>query len=390
MFINKLHAYKHTFTLTTITIFIYIMIFNIQRETLLHPLSEIIGVVEKKQTLAILGNLLIKANGDIISITASDSEVEMIASCQGDVIEEGEVTVPARKFFDICRALSDGVIINVIIDDGKCLIKAGASKFSLATLSAAEYPLIENIETYDTLHLEITAVKKLLSQTAFCMAVQDVRYFLNGLLFEIDDNKVRCVAADGHRLSLSETNFNNDNHVNKQLLIPRKGVLELQKLIRDKEQDIQINVGKNHINFICESTSLTSKLIDGNFPDYQTVIPLHMEKTLTTDKVTLKAALQRVAILSNEQYKGVKLNISNNLMKIVGHNPEQEQAEEVVEIVSDIDDIKTGFNVTYLIDAINAIEGDQIMFNFKDALSSCLIKHPEDNSCRLVVMPIRI
>lgn len=366
------------------------MIFNIQRETLLHPLSEINGVVEKKQTLAILGNFLLKTVNGHLSITASDSEVEMIGSCPVEVIEDGEITVPARKFFDICRALPDGAMINFSTDDNKCLITAGKSKFSLATLAASEYPLIENIETYDSFSLEIPVLKKLLMQSAFCMAVQDVRYFLNGLLFEIDNNKVRCVAADGHRLSLSEADFDNDNNINKQLLIPRKGVLELQKLIRDKSDSIVINVGKNHINFICESTSLTSKLIDGNFPDYQTVIPLNMEKTLTTDKNLLKSALQRVAILSNEQYKGVKLNITDNQLKIIGHNPEQEQAEETIEIFSDISEIKTGFNVTYLIDAINAIEGDTIMFNFKDALSSCLIKHPEDNSCRLVIMPIRI
>lgn len=366
------------------------MIFNIQRETLLHPLSEINGVVEKKQTLAILGNFYLKARAGVLSITASDSEVEMIASCTAEIIEEGEITVPARKFFDICRALADGSVLNFHIEDNKCLIQAGKSKFSLTTLPAQEYPLIENIETYDTLTLEVPKLKTLLSQTSFCMAVQDVRYFLNGLLFEIIDNRIVCVAADGHRLSLSETTFENSGNINKQILIPRKGVLELQKLIRDKEDTLQINVGKNHVNFLCENTSLTSKLIDGNFPDYQTVIPLNMEKTLTTNKALLKSALQRVAILSNEQYKGVKFNITNNTLKIVGHNPEQEQAEEVVEIVSDIEEIKTGFNVTYLIDALNAIEGEEIMFNFKDALSSCLIKHPEDNSCRLVVMPIRI
>jgi len=366
------------------------MIFNIQRETILHPLSEINGVVEKKQTLAILGNFYLKAYSGVLSITASDSEVEMVATCQCEIIQEGEVTVPARKLFDICRALPDGVIINFTQEENKALIQTGRSKFSLATLPAQEFPLIDNIESYDSLILNSIILKKLLTQTAFCMAVQDVRYFLNGLLFEIDDNKVRCVAADGHRLSLSESDFINNNNVNKQILIPRKGVLELQKLIRDKEQDIQINIGKNHVNFICDTTSLTSKLIDGNFPDYQTVIPLNMEKTFTTDKNLLKAALQRVAILSNEQYKGVKLNITDNRLKIVGHNPEQEQAEEEIEIISDIEDIRTGFNVTYLIDAINAINGENIMFNFKDALSSCLIKHPEDNSCRLVVMPIRI
>lgn len=366
------------------------MIFNIQRETLLHPLSEVNGVVEKKQTLAILGNFYIKAYAGILSITASDSEVEMVGTCQAEIIEEGEITLPARKFYDICRALPDGSMINVSTEDNKCFIQAGKSKFNLATLPGSEYPLIENIETYDSLTLDSNLLKNLLAQSSFCMAVQDVRYFLNGLLFEIDDNTVRCVAADGHRLALSEADFENNNNFNKQLLIPRKGVIELQKLIRDKDQDIIINMGKNHINFLCDSTSLTSKLIDGNFPDYQTVIPLNMEKTLTANKDILKSALQRVAILSNEQFKGVKLNISHNSLKIVGHNPEQEQAEEVIDIVSDIENIQTGFNVTYLIDAINAIDGDTIMFNFKDALSSCLIKHPEDNSCRLVVMPIRI
>ncbi len=366
------------------------MIFNIQRETLLHPLSEVNGVVEKKQTLVILGNFLLKAENNTLSITASDSEVEMIASCQADVIEDGEITVPAKKFFDICRALPDGAMITFSILDNKCILESAKSKFTLSTLTATEFPLIENIETYDSLTLNSVVFKKLLSQSTFCMAVQDVRYFLNGLLFEIDDKKIRCVAADGHRLALSEIEFNNENNVNKQLLIPRKGVLELQKLINNKDVDVLINMGKNHINFICEATSLTSKLIDGNFPDYQTVIPLNMEKYLTTNKNLLKSALQRTAILSNEQYKGVKLSINSDTLKIVGHNPEQEQAEEILEIQSDIEDIQTGFNVNYILDAINAIEGDSIMFNFKDALSSCLIKHPEDNSCRLVVMPIRI
>ncbi|MEZ5496337.1 MAG: DNA polymerase III subunit beta [Gammaproteobacteria bacterium] len=366
------------------------MIFNIQRENLLQPLTEIIGVIESKQTLTILGNFYIKAYNNILSFTASDSEVEMIGSCNADVIEEGEITIPAKKMFDICKALSDGSLINFSISDNKCIITAGQSKFSLSTLPGSEYPLIENVETYENIELEASVLKNLLNQSAFCMAVQDVRYFLNGLLFELDGNKIRCVSADGHRLALSETNFDNNKQINKQFLIPRKGVLELQKLIRDKDQNVSINMGKNHINFICDGISLTSKLIDGNFPDYQTVIPLDMEQFFTADKNTLKSALLRVAILSNEKFKGVKLNIENNSLNIIGHNPEQEQAEEIVNINSNINDIKTGFNVNYLVDAINAIDSDQIMFSFKNALSSCLIKHPEDNSCRLIVMPIRI
>lgn len=366
------------------------MKFNIQRETLLHPLTEVNGVIEKKQTLVILGNFLLKAYNNTLTITSSDSEVEMIASCVAEVETEGEITVPAKKFFDICRALPDGAMIEFELIENQCVLKTGSSKFTLSTLPSHEYPLIENIETYDSLNLNSKVLKKLFNQSTFCMAVQDVRYFLNGLLFEIDDSKIRCVAADGHRLALSEADFNNENHVNKQLLIPRKGVLELQKLLRDKDTDVVVNMGKNHINFVCDSTHLTSKLIDGNFPDYHSVIPLEMEKRLVVDKNLLKAALNRTAILSNEQYKGVKFNIQDSVLKIIGHNPEHEQAEEILDIESNIDDIQTGFNVAYVLDALNAIEGDTILLNFKDALSSCLIKHPEDNSCRLVVMPIRI
>ncbi|MCF6288081.1 MAG: DNA polymerase III subunit beta [Proteobacteria bacterium] len=366
------------------------MIFNIQRETLLHPLSEIIGVVEKKQTLVILGNIHIQAKETSLILTSSDSEIEMVASCNAEIIEPGYITLPAKKLFDICKALPDGGMIKFSLNDTKAHIKVANSKFTLATLPANDFPLIDNIETYDSLSIEVNSLKKILNQTAFCMATQDVRYYLNALVFEITDTKIVCVAADGHRLSLSEETFNNEFNVNKQVLIPRKGVLELQKLIRDKEGDVEINVGKNHINFNCENTSLTSKLIDGGFPDYQTVIPLQLAKTLVINKDLLKRALQRVAILSNDQYKGVKFNIKQNTLKIIGHNPEQEQAEEIIEVTSDIENISTGFNVAYLFDAINAIEGETIMFNFKDAESSCLIKHPEKNNCRLVVMPIRI
>jgi len=233
-------------------------------------------------------------------------------------------------------------------------------------------------------------LQRMLKQTVFCMAVQDVRYFLNGLLFEVLNNKLRCVSADGHRLALSECDYINDSGLNKQVLIPRKGVLELQKMIRDLDQEITINIGQNHVKIDIESISMTSKLIDGKFPDYESVIPLNMDNNFIADREALRSALHRVAILSNEQYKGVKFKITPNKLEIVGHNPDQEQAEDVIQVQTDIENIETAFNVNYILDATQAISEKEIQFSFKEALSSCLIKHPEKLECRLVVMPLRI
>ena len=366
------------------------MIFKTQRETLLAPLTQICGVVEKKGTLPVLSNVLMKTDTDQLLLTTSDLDVEMRSECAADVIEPGEITVPAQKFLDICKALPDGSVLQFEFQEGKCLITSGKSKFSLSTLSAMEFPLIEDMESYQQVQIDSNDLKRMLKQTVFCMAVQDVRYFLNGLLFEVSHNKLRCVSADGHRLALSECDYVNDAEINKQILIPRKGVLELQKMIKDIDQTITLFVGNNHVKVQVEHIAMTSKLIDGKFPDYEAVIPLNMEKQFVADKETLRKSLLRVAILSNEQYKGVKFKISQNRLEIVGNNPDQEQAEDVITIATDIEQIETAFNVNYLLEATNAFEDDDIQFSFKEATSSCLIKHPTRTDCRLVVMPLRI
>ena len=371
-------------------LYIYTMIFKTQRETLLAPLTQICGVVEKKGTLPVLSNVLMKTDTDQLLLTTSDLDVEMRSECAADVIEPGEITVPAQKFLDICKALPDGSVLQFEFQEGKCLITSGKSKFSLSTLSAMEFPLIEDMESYQQVQIDSNDLKRMLKQTVFCMAVQDVRYFLNGLLFEVSHNKLRCVSADGHRLALSECDYVNDAEINKQILIPRKGVLELQKMIKDIDQTITLFVGNNHVKVQVEHIAMTSKLIDGKFPDYEAVIPLNMEKQFVADKETLRKSLLRVAILSNEQYKGVKFKISQNRLEIVGNNPDQEQAEDVITIATDIEQIETAFNVNYLLEATNAFEDDDIQFSFKEATSSCLIKHPTRTDCRLVVMPLRI
>ncbi|WP_395373564.1 DNA polymerase III subunit beta [Marinicella sp. W31] len=366
------------------------MLLNIQRETLLAPLNQICGVVERKQTIPVLGNVLMKTDGNSLLLTASDLEVEMRSECQAEVSEEGEITVPAQKFLDICKALPDGAMIKLQLEEHKCILSAGKSKFSLSTLPAHDFPVIDDVESYQQIQVDTGDLKRMLKQTVFCMAVQDVRYFLNGLLFEVSGNKIRCVTADGHRLALAESDYVNDQDIQKQVLIPRKGILELQKMIRDQDQPVTIHAGRNHIRVDMDDISMTSKLIDGRFPDYESVIPLNMENQFSADKELLKKALQRVAILSNEQYRGVKLKISPDRLELIGHNPEQEQAEEIIPVNTEIEGIETAFNVNYLLDATSAIEGDNIQFSFKEALSSCLIKHPEQTNCRLVVMPLRL
>jgi len=366
------------------------MLFNIQRETLLAPLNQICGVVEKKGTLPILSNVLLRSDGDTLLLTTSDLDVEMRSTCVVDMQTPGEVTVPAQKFLDICKALPDGSMLTFSFDSGQCLITSGDSRFSLSTLPAQEFPLIDDMESYQPVAIGTTDLQRMLKQTVFCMAVQDVRYFLNGLLFEVLNNKLRCVSADGHRLALAECDYVNDSGLNKQVLIPRKGVLELQKMIRDMDQQVTINIGNNHVKIDIDHISMTSKLIDGKFPDYESVIPLDMENNFIADRNTLRQALQRVAILSNEQYKGVKFKITPNKLEIIGHNPDQEQAEDVITVKTDIENIETAFNVNYIMDATQAFQDDEIQFSFKEALSSCLIKHPERLDCRLVVMPLRI
>lgn len=366
------------------------MIINIQREALLAPLNQIIGVVERKQTIPVLGNVFLKTDGTNLLLTTSDLEVEMRSECVADVEVSGEITLPAQKLSDICKALPDGSMINLKLADNKCILSSNKSKFSLSTLPASDFPFIDDVESYKKIQINTSDLQRMLKQTIFCMAVHDVRYFLNGLLLEVAGNKVRCVTADGHRLALSEADYENNSDINVQLLIPRKGIIELHKMIKDQDQPLTLNAGRNHIRVDMDNLSMTSKLIDGSFPDYESVIPLNMDNFFISEKDLLKRALSRVAILSNEQYRGVKLKISPNKLELIGHNPEQEQAEEIIEIKTEIDNVETAFNVNYLLDAANAIEGDSIEFSFKEALSSCLIKQPDQSNCRLVVMPLKL
>ncbi len=367
------------------------MKFSIKRETFLHPLSQVVGVVERRQTLPVLANFLFQASKDnTLSITGTDMEVELIAVVKAEVEREGEVTVPARKLLDIVRMLPDGVQIALNLDGEKVTLSSGRSRYTLATLPATEFPATDQFETIENLEIQEDKLKRLLDKTAFAMANQDVRYYLNGLLFEFRDGELRTVATDGHRLAVCDLDGGAKVSQNRQIIVPRKGVLELTRMLTDSKDMVKLGLGKNHVRLEKGGAILTSKLIDGRFPDYQAVIPVGIERRIEVDREAFIHALQRAAILSNEKYKGVRLEAGKNVIKIIAHNPQHEEAEEVLEAEMNFDQLAMGFNVTYLLDALNAIEAVNITLEMRDANSSCLMTAAGGGDDRHVVMPLKL
>ena len=359
------------------------------REALLRPLQAVIGVVERRQTMPILANVLLVARDGQLLITATDLEVELVANTDVDVESAGEVTVPGRKLLDICRALPDDAMVSISQSGEKLVIKSGRSKFTLTTLPAAEFPTVDDINAGHSITVSQEVLGRLLEKTHFSMAQQDVRYYLNGLLLETGGKMLRAVATDGHRLALCEVALEEGELAEQQVIVPRKGVLELQRLMSG-EGELTIELGSNHVRIQLESIRFTSKLIDGRFPEYERVIPQDTSNAMAADRGVFKSALQRTAILSNEKYRGIRLIIRDNGMVLQAHNPEQEEAEEALEIEYTGDEIEIGFNVNYLLDALGAIETDEVTLAVVDSNSSCLIREPGKDDCKYVVMPMRL
>ncbi len=364
------------------------MKFSAQREALLEPLQAVIGVVERRQTMPILANLLLVVRGGRLTVTATDLEVELVASADVDAAEDGEITVPGRKLVDICRALPEKAAISVKVAGERAAITSGRSRFSLATLPAAEFPAVEDIGVETELTLKQEDARRLFDKTYFSMAQQDVRYYLNGLLLEVDGSTLRGVATDGHRLALCEVELAKGKGA-QQVIVPRKGVLELQRLIGGGDK-VTLGIGSNHVRAEVGDIRFTSKLIDGRFPEYGRVIPAAEGPAIHADRQVLREALQRAAILSNEKYRGIRLEVEAKKLTIQAHNPEQEEAEEEVELSYSGDALEIGFNVNYLLDALAAVETDEVEIWLKDSNSSCLITAPGDQSCEYVVMPMRL
>jgi DNA polymerase-3 subunit beta len=366
------------------------MKFDILRDTLLGPIQSVAGVVERRQTMPILANLLLSVTENMLSVTATDMEVELVAQTEVSASEQGEVTVPARKLLDICRALPEGANVSVTLDKGRLVLRSGRSRFSLATLPAADFPAVEDIRVQRSFSLQQKQLRALINRTAFSMAQQDVRYYLNGLLLETSDKRLRAVATDGHRLALCDLEADLGDMLSQQVILPRKGVMELQRLLGDIEDVANVELGTNHVRVQLHGIRFTSKLIDGRFPEYERVVPKGGDKVILVERQALREALTRAAILSNEKYRGIRLNLEDAKLRIQAHNPEQEEAEDEVEVEYHGGELEIGFNVSYLLDALAALTSDQVVLTLTDSNSSCLIQEPDKQDCRYVVMPMRL
>lgn len=366
------------------------MRFSLQREVLLKPLAQVVNVVERRQTLPVLANLLARVRDGQLSLTGTDLEVEMVARTTVDDGQDGEITIPARKLFEIVRALPDGSKITVSQNGDKVTVQAGRSRFSLASLPANDFPSVDEVEATERIAVPEVALKELIERTAFAMAQQDVRYYLNGLLFDLRDGTLRCVATDGHRLALCETTLEDSAVGKRQIIVPRKGVQELQRLLEGGDRSLELELGRNHIRVKRDDVTFTSKLIDGKFPDYEAVIPIGADREVKVDREVFRAALQRASILSNEKYRGVRVEISPGQLKISAHNPEQEEAQEEIEADTRVDALAIGFNVNYLLDALTALRDEHVVMMLRDSNSSALVRGADSLHCRHVVMPLRL
>ena len=363
---------------------------KINREVLLKPLTNVTGIVERRHTLPILSNLLLEAKNNQLQLTATDLEMQISLTVENAFTGDLSTTVSAKKLLDICRSLPESSEIDMTSKDSRILLKAGKSRFNLQTLPAADYPVMTKAggETTKILLSQIV-FKKLLKQVEFAMAQQDIRYYLNGLLLEVNQNKLNIVGTDGHRLSFTSTQLT-QSYEKTEVIIPRKTVLELVKLLNESDEEVLIEIAQGQINFTFGEIKLISKVIDGKFPDYNRVIPQGHQNTFSVNRLQVLTAMQRASILSNEKYRGIRMVLTNNNLKLISTNTEQEEAEEELEIDYNKDALDIGFNVTYLIDVLNNVSDEKIIFSFADANSSCLVTTEQEPNYKYVVMPMRI
>ncbi|MEX2468132.1 MAG: DNA polymerase III subunit beta [Pseudohongiellaceae bacterium] len=367
------------------------MHFKISREALLKPLQLVSGVVERRQTLPVLSNVLLVLKDKELSLTGTDLEVELIGRVQVDESAQGgEITVPARKLLDICKSLADDAVIEMNLDDTKMQVKSGRSRFSLTTLPAQDFPSVDEEPDSFSLTIAQEKLRDLLDNTSFAMAQQDVRYYLNGMLFEVAADYLRVVATDGHRLAMETVAMSNELTEVQQLILPRKGIMELARLLSDDGGEITLTFGQNHIRAQVPEYSFTSKLVDGKFPDYNRVLPKGGDRVVIGDCQTLRQAFVRVSILSNEKYRGVRAMLSKDELRVVANNPEQEEAEEVVPVQYQGEPMEIGFNVSYLIDVLTTLPSKQVRMTLSDPNSSALLEAEGGGEALYVVMPMRL
>ena len=379
---------------------------KIAKESLLNVLSHVVGAVERRHTLNILSNVKVQVSQASLTITGSDLEVELVASttlAEGACLQAGETTVPARKLMDICKSLPTAALIDLqITEDQRCILKSGNSRFVLGTLPAEDYPLLTTENTQGT-QVAVTQreLKRLFEKTAFAMAVQDVRFYLTGTLLEIDNNQLRAVTTDGHRLALCETVASSNATQLIQAIVPRKAVGELQRLLSIEDEQLALLIGRELLNVTISIASrdkeqgdttvrFTTKLIDGKFPDYRRVIPRGGDKNVLIAHDVFKQSLQRVSILSNEKLRGVFLNFAEDTLQLRANNPEQDEAVEDLAIQYNNAPMEMSFNAQYILEVLGALDGDDVSMTMTEANQSVLVQDPAHQDQTYVVMPMRV
>lgn len=366
------------------------MKFIVEREQLLKPLQQVSGPLGGRPTLPILGNLLLQVTEGSLLLTGTDLEMEMVARVAlTQAHEPGSTTVPARKFLDICRGLPDGAEITLSLEGDRMLVRSGRSRFSLSTLPASDFPNLDDWQSEVEFTLPQATLKRLIEATQFSMAHQDVRYYLNGMMFETEGEELRTVATDGHRLAVCSMPIGQalPSH---SVIVPRKGVIELLRLLDGGDTPLQVQIGGSNIRAHVGDYIFTSKLVDGRFPDYRRVLPKNPDKALEAGCDLLKQAFARAAILSNEKFRGVRLYITENQLKITANNPEQEEAEEMLDVSYNGTELEIGFNVSYVLDVLNALKCENVRLLLTDSVSSVQIEDVASPAAAYVVMPMRL
>jgi DNA polymerase-3 subunit beta len=365
---------------------------QIHRDALLRPLQAVTGIVEKRHTLPILSNLLLRREKQRISLVATDLEIQVSTLCdaEGQGGEDLTFTVSARKLQDILRALPEETEATLDLQNNRLQVRAGRSRFNLQTLPAADFPtLVDGGAEQATMRVAQKAFRDLLLLVQYAMAQQDIRYYLNGLLLVLEEQQMKLVATDGHRLSYAAGPIQ-QQQAKTEVILPRKAVHELAKLLEDSEEELEVTVFASQVRFRFGSVELTTKVIDGKFPDYGRVIPVSYQKRISLDRVVLLQALQRAAILANEKFRGVRWMLTANNLRISCTNNEQEEAQEELEVNYTGEPLDVGFNITYLLDVLNNLSDEQVECAFGDASSSMLVTVPGRADFKYVVMPMRI
>lgn len=365
------------------------MQFIVAREHLLKPLQQVCAVLSSRPNIPVLNNVLLHIEDGNLTITGTDLEVELSTHAQLTAGTNGKFTIPAKKFLDICRSLPDDAEISVSFEEDRAIVRSGRSKFNLATLPAEEYPNLTDWQSEVDFTIAQATLRRLIEATQFSMANQDARYFLNGMKFETEGNLLRTVATDGHRLAVCTIALEQELQ-NHSVIVPRKGVLELSRLLEPSDQPARLQIGTNNLRICLDGIVFTSKLIDGRFPDYRRVLPRNADRILEAEWETLKQAFVRAAILSNERFRSVRLQLSRNQLKITATNPEQEEAEEIIDVSYNGEEMEVGFNVSYILDVLNALKCQRVRMRLIDASSSCLMENSEDSSAEYVIMPMRL